>query len=242
MSDKPASMVRSLEDPLPHLSHRSHGALTYDPAMPVLLRVLRGAMAVATIVALIVTFADGTDEPGFNAVNFFSYFTVLSNIGAITVLGALFLRPDLIADRRFVNYRGAITLYMAITGVVYNVLLAPAAANVGVDQEWTNSVVHVIGPAVIVVDWFLDRAPLRSTVVETASWLIFPAVWLVYTMIRGPMADWYPYPFLDPDLKSIGSIVITCVGIMVTFVVFAFVLRLGGRDGESGGRQPVPAI
>ena len=131
---------------------------------------------------------------------------------------------------------------MAITGVVYNVLLAPAAANVGVDQEWTNSVVHVIGPAVIVVDWFLDRAPLRSTVVETASWLIFPAVWLVYTMIRGPMADWYPYPFLDPDLKSLGSIVLTCVGIMVTFVVFAFVLRLGGRDGESGGRQPVPAI
>ena len=137
--------------------------------MAVFLRVLRGAMAVATIVALIVTFVDGTDEPGFNAVNFFSYFTVLSNIGAITVLGALFLRPDLLADRRFVNYRGAVTLYMAITGVVYNVLLAPAAANVGVDQEWTNSVVHVIGPIVIVVDWFLDRAPLRSTVVETAS-------------------------------------------------------------------------
>lgn len=209
--------------------------------MPAILRAARAVMAVATVVALIVTFVDGTDEPGFRAVNFFSYFTVLSNIGAITVLGALFLRPDLLADRRFVNYRGAITLYMTITGIVYNVLLAPAAANVGVDQEWTNSVVHVIGPIVIVIDWFLDRAPLRPTVVETASWLIFPAVYLVYTMIRGPLADWYPYPFLDPDTKSIGSIAVTLAGVVVAFVVIAFVLRLGGRDGEAGVRVPVPA-
>lgn len=210
--------------------------------MPVVLRGIRGVMAVVTIVALVVTFVDGTDDPGFNATNFFSYFTVLSNIGAIIVLGALFLRPDLLADRRFVNFRGAITLYMAVTGIVYNVLLAPAAANVGIDQEWTNSVVHVIGPIVIIVDWFLDRAPLRPTVVETSSWLIFPAVYLVYSMIRGPMADWYPYPFMDPGRESTGAIVVTLAGVVVAFVVLAFILRLGGRDGEHAGSQPLPAV
>jgi hypothetical protein len=49
-------------------------------------------------------------------------------------------------------------------------------------------------------------------------------------MIRGPLADWYPYPFLNPDLKSVGEIIVTCIGIMVAFVLVGLLLRLGRRD------------
>ena len=55
-------------------------------------------------------------------------------------------------------------------------------------------------------------------------------MWLVYTMIRGPIADWYPYPFLDPDLESAGSIVVTCLGIVVAFVAVAAFLRWVAAD------------
>ena len=96
-----------------------------------------------------------------------------------------------------------------------------------------NSVVHVIAPVVVVIDWFLDRSPVRPTIAQAATWFIFPAVWLVYTMIRGPLAEWYPYPFLDPDLESVGEIIVTCIGIMVAFVVVGLLLRLGARDGQS---------
>ena len=51
--------------------------------------------------------------------NFFSYFTILSNVGAVVVLGALALRPALVGHEPFVILRGAVTLYMAITGIVY---------------------------------------------------------------------------------------------------------------------------
>ena len=201
--------------------------------MPIVLRTVRAAMAAAIVVAIVAQFIEAGDNPRFTGTNFFSYFTILSNVGAIVVLGALALRPALVGREPFVVLRGAVTLYMAITGIVYNVLLAPAAADVSTQLEWVNSVVHVIAPVIVVIDWFLDRSPIRPTIAQAATWLIFPAVWLVYTMIRGPLAEWYPYPFLDPDLKSVGEIIVTCIGIMVAFVVVGLLLRLGARDGQS---------
>jgi hypothetical protein len=202
--------------------------------MSVVRRVVRAAMAVAIVVALVDQFAFGQDLPTFQAVNFFSYFTVLSNIFAAVLLAALAARPALTADHAVSVVRGAVTLYMAVTGIVYNVLLAPAAADVSTNLEWVNIVVHVVGPIVVVADYLLDPPRERPTVAEAATWLVFPAVWLAYTMLRGPSADWYPYPFLDPDLKSTGSIVLTCVAILVAFVVLSAGLRwwAGRRPAE----------
>jgi hypothetical protein len=189
------------------------------------LRLVRAAMAVAIVAALVDQFLFGRDFPTFRAVNFFSYFTVLSNVFAAVLLAALAVRPSLVANPTVSVVRGAVTLYMAVTGIVYNVLLAPAAADVSTNLEWVNVVVHMVGPVVVVLDYLVDPPPTRPTVGEAATWLIFPAVWLGYTMLRGPSADWYPYPFLDPDLESTGSIVITCVAIFAVFVALSAVLR-----------------
>lgn len=76
---------------------------------------------------------------------------------------------------------------------------------------------------------------------QTATWLIFPAVWLGYTMIRGPLVDWYPYPFLDANEKSVGSIVITCFGIMIVFVVIAAILRWWAGARRPSAARATPA-
>lgn len=190
-------------------------------------------MAIATVVAIVAQLVRATDNPVFRPINFFSYFTILSNLGAIVVLGALALRPRLVADERFMILRGAVTVYMIITGIVYNLLLAPQAADVSTELRWVNSIVHFIGPVVVAVDWFIDRSPIEPTVAQAATWLIFPAVWLVYTMIRGPLADWYPYPFLNPDLESVGTIIVTCIGILVAFVAVSAILRWGSGVDQS---------
>jgi len=79
---------------------------------------------------------------------------------------------------------------------------------------------------------------MRPTIREAATWLIFPSVWLLYTMLRGPSADWYPYPFLDPDLKSTGSIAVTCVAILIAFVLLSGGLRLwAGRTTSRGSME-----
>jgi len=195
-------------------------------------------MATAIVVAIVAQFIEARNNPIFTPTNFLSYFTILSNIGAVIVLGSLAVRPDFVDREPFVILRGAVTLYMAITGIVYNVLLAPAAADVSTQLAWVNSIVHVIGPVVVVVDWFVDRSPIRPTLGQAATWLIFPAVWLVYTMIRGPLADWYPYPFLNPDLHSVGEIVVTCVGILVAFVLVGLIVRWGSGQGDDHAQTP----
>lgn len=201
--------------------------------MSTVLRCARASTATAIVVAIVAQFVAAGDNPAFTAINFFSYFTILSNLAAMVVLGALAARPVLVGHRQFALARGAVTVYMTITGIVYNLLLAPAAADVSTQLAWVNSIVHVVAPIIVVIDWFVDRSPVRPTLGQAAGWLIFPAVWLVYTMIRGPLADWYPYPFLDPDDNSVAAIAVTCCGILAAFVAVALIVRRGAGTSSA---------
>ncbi len=130
---------------------------------------------------------------------------------------------------------------MIITGIVYNVLLAPESADVNTNTQWVNFIVHVLGPIVVTLDWFVYRSPIKPTIGQMATWWIFPSVYLVYTMVRGPLADWYPYPFLDPDENSVGSIIGYCVGILVAFVVISFILRWWSGERQTARHGGVGA-
>jgi hypothetical protein len=90
----------------------------------VALRIVRALTSAAIVVALGDQFFFGRDLPTFRAADFFSYFTVLSNISAAALLAALAVDPGQVAERRMTLVRGAVTLYMAVTGIVYNVLRA----------------------------------------------------------------------------------------------------------------------
>lgn len=190
-----------------------------------LVRAVRLAMAGAIVVALTVQFVNGADRPMFSAVNFFSYFTVISNCLTAIMLLALAAKPALRDAPRFALFRGTTTICIIATGLVYAVLLAPAAADVDVTLKWVDFVVHTLAPIIGLLDWIVDPPTQRPSVADAASWLVVPVLWLVYTMIRGPIVDWYPYPFLDPGLESTASIIVTCVGIAVVFVAFAAAMR-----------------
>ena len=197
------------------------------------LRIVRAAVAALVVVALATQLVQGRRDNGLQIENFFSYFTVLSNCAAAAVLVVLVARPSLGYAPRFAVARGAVTLYMVVTGLVYAALLAPASADVGLTEPWVDAVVHEVAPVLLLVDWLVDPPGRRLSVRQVAAWLIFPALYLVYSLVRGPIADWYPYPFLDPDHASggYGAVAITSAGILVTIVVLAALLRL--RDGPS---------
>ena len=197
-------------------------------------------VAAGIVGALAAQYVHGSDRPTFRAANFFSYFTVLSNLLLVVTFAALAVRPELDRSPRFLVLRGTAALAMIITGLVYAVLLAPAAADVDVNLKWVDVVVHTIAPILALVDWLADPPPRRPWPIA-ATWLIFPLVWLPYTIIRGPIVDWYPYPFLDPDLESAGSIVVTCLGITVVFALFAAGLWWWSGRRSLALRGPVPA-
>jgi hypothetical protein len=185
-------------------------------------RVLRGTLAVLIAAALV---------SAYESLNFFFYFTVLSNILAAILMAALALRPFPLLDNGLT--RGAVTLYMTITGLVYAVLLRPIEADVGLTDPWINWVLHSLGPAAVMIDWLLF--PPRKWLNRAAlwAWLIFPALFLAVTLIRGPIADFYPYPFLDPGEIGYAGVAGYSVGVLLLFLAIgAFIRWWGNRRGQ----------
>lgn len=166
-----------------------------------------------------------------DVVNFFSFFTNLSNIFAYVVLlvGAVYLAlrrdPTPLED----NIRGTATVCMAIVGIVFSLLLRNE--DLGSLLPWVNAVVHFIMPVVVVADWILVPPKSRITPRQVVFWLIFPLLYLVYTLTRGAITHWYPYPFLNPDkVGGAGGVAGYCIAIFVGFLVFGVLfMYIGNR-------------
>jgi hypothetical protein len=170
------------------------GVAWYRPARPW----VRIGTALAITVAIAAQCQALSSAGVFLPWNVFSFFTIQSNLLAVVVLLGVESRSETAFHRIATAIRPGVVLYMSMTGIVYAVLLAPASADVGLTAKWVDTIVHVIAPLVVFLDWFLappQRAPRRG---DIPAWLAFPVVWLMYTLIRGPIVDWYPYPFIDP--------------------------------------------
>src|SRR5215467_992234 len=161
---------------------------------------------VGLVVAAIVTQLVHTlrANPSGSAVNFFSFFTIESNLiaAAVFALGALpSWQPR---SRWYEAARGASTTYMAVTGVVYVTLLSNLPASVDSTIPWVNEVLHYLMPLVVFLDW-LFVPPRREVKTRSAlAWAAFPLGYAAYTLIRGAIVHWYPYPFLNVDMHGYG--------------------------------------
>ncbi|HET9173399.1 MAG TPA: Pr6Pr family membrane protein [Actinospica sp.] len=169
-----------------------------------------------------------TAPRGVGMVDFFSYFTILSNISATIALavgGVALLRgrgglPD--------GVRGAVTSYMTVTGIIYAVVLRADAQEAGDLARWVDDVVHVVMPLVVFLDWLVVPPRVRQPYSILRYWLVFPVVYTVYSLIRGHFADWYPYPFLDPRGRGYGHVALECCVIAVVIAgVCLLVVWLG---------------
>jgi len=159
-------------------------------------------------------------------VDFFSYFTIESNLLAIVVLlvgGAL--DPQ---GRRWVYLRGAATLFMVITGIVYAVLLANV--EVGLTSPWINDTLHRVIPLVMLADWIAFSPWARSSHRAALGWLIVPLAYFAYSLLRGAAVHWYPYPFLNPTHPGgYGRVVIYAVVLAVFMGLLALAVNAIAR-------------
>jgi hypothetical protein len=186
-------------------------------------------LGVVTLVAILRQFGIQI-QLGFSAVNFFSYFTNLSNTFAAIVLIVAAIRlardrePTVAEDL----IRGASVVGMAIVGIVFALLLR--SEDLGSLLPWVNTVLHYIMPVAVVLDWLYQPPRSSLSFRQTLVWLIFPLLYLSYVLIRGSIVGWYPYPFLDP--ANVGGYVGVAgysLGIVVVFLFVAWVLMMLGN-------------
>ena len=162
--------------------------------------------------------------PGFSAVNFFSFFTNISNIyGDIIFLLIAFdiVRKQHVRDA----LRGSATLYLTIVGVVFSVLLVNLESPL---IPWVNAIVHYIMPIAVIVDWCLDPPQTRIARRDVAVWLVLPIAYVVYTMVRGPIAHWYPYPFMNADVLGYAGVAPYLLAIVVFTLLVSWLLVVAG--------------
>lgn len=203
-------------------------------APPLTARVLRVAIALLILAAVVATYAEAASRVTVNPFNLLGYFTIQSNL----VLAAAYVLTSLAGSSRAWTpeqrtlLRACATTYIVIVGLVWVSLLRPLGAAGGVPLPWANVVLHIITPVYGIVDWLLFHDRTRLPFDRLWVVLIYPLVWLVVVLIRGATDGWVPYPFLDPA-NGYASVVVYVVAIMAVMILFGalvfWISRLGAR-------------
>lgn len=164
---------------------------------------------------------------GKDIVNFFSFFTIQSNVLAAFLLIAVGIYQIGGGKGKSIAYmRGAITLYMVMTGVIYAILLSGNEAALQTTIPWVNLVLHYLLPIVLFTDWMLFPPKRKVEFQKALWWLVFPIAYLLYSLMRGSYTGWYPYPFINPALHGWGYVFVMGVGIAVFTLILTWLLTL----------------
>lgn len=175
----------------------------------------------AVLQEIIVLISRGT----FNFFNFYSYFTNQSNTyAAILLLISAYVLWKGIKSPNLALFRGAASLYMIITGVVFMVLLSDQDPSKLTAVPIDNLILHYIMPVVLLLDWLLDPPKKRIAFKKALLWLVYPIIYVICSLIRGENNGFYPYPFLNPDNGGYGTVFLYIFAITGFVAVMAWLM------------------
>jgi len=202
--------------------------------------VVRLACAALGVVAMAYQFGRLATLPTFGAGNFFSFFTIQSNLLAVAALAltAIVRREE--RGPALDAARTAATMYVTITGVVFAVFLKGLQESLDTHNAFVNGVVHYVIPAVLLIDWLLDPPRHRVGPRVAAAWLCYPLAWFAYTVLRGRSVGWYPYPFVDVSRHGYGGVLLHALLFLVGFAALAAAFAAAG-NGRASRAVPSPA-
>ena len=139
--------------------------------------------------------------------NFYFYFTFLSNIFVNIYLMLLGLyKMGINKLKKIVGnpyIQGMITMYIFITGVIYCFILFPHLEYYPWDGEmgyanFVNLYNHIATPIIMFILWFTPITDVKLDNKFLYISLIFPSIYFIFSVIRGAIVHWYPYPFCNP--------------------------------------------
>lgn len=176
--------------------------------------------------------------------NYLSYFTLQSNIfvsvfALLESIGLLF-SPKLLRFTHNDALRGAVTLYIAVTGIIFCSVLLPFLVDFPWQRLWFSNLIcynqHIVIPLFFIIWWFFpsENTPLNY---KNALWfLVYPLTYFIVSMIRGGADGFYPYPFLNAvslwgyvsssPFNAAAGYTLLCAVIIALVALFYFLGRL----------------
>lgn len=175
-----------------------------DPRLPsltvlVFLTLMRAA-AIGTAVVALIARADCAFVFGTCSIrNLLGYFTIESALIFTAVIAAAGMLTVLQRDVAWFDVVRVIAAsYVIVSGLVFAVLMSTAGYT-GAEflVPLSSRVLHFVLPAFAVADIMAD--PPFMPLSRLWAVLVFPALWLTVTLLRGSATGWYPYFFVSPE-------------------------------------------
>lgn len=167
---------------------------------------------------------------GYATVRYFSFFTILSNV-LVALVATSAATGGNGAPLRFwrkPRVRGLAALSIAVTCLIYATVLAGHWHPQG-PQLIADRMVHYVVPFLYLFWWVLLLPHGTLVWRDALRWLLFPLVFLAWTLSRGAVVHEYPYPFMDVDRLGYGSVLINSVVVGAVFVVLGLGLVAADR-------------
>lgn len=165
-------------------------------------------------------------EFSFVFVNFFSYFTIQSNI-FVALIATYWLFAKKETNNVYMRiFEFGTLVNITVTGIVYGVILAGIWQPQGLDLI-ADTLLHYVVPLLFVVNWFVFRRKIGWDNRIALTWLLYPLLYFVYSLIRGRVTSWYPYPFIDESILGLQQVLVNAVLMTLFFIaigtVYAFI-------------------
>ena len=158
--------------------------------------------------------ADAPTDPVNRTINFFSFFTILCNILAALAMTAPLIAPNSSLGRFFdkPSVRTALATYIIVVAVTYHLLLRDLWDPQGW-QKVADYTLHYVAPALFALDWlvFVPKRDVRWSTALAA--MVFPLIYLGWTLYHGSWSGFYPYPFIDVSKLGLERVLMNSAGI-----------------------------
>lgn len=189
---------------------------------PLWIRTCRVAFAVLAFAALVGKYIHDTDGPA----QYLSEFTTQSNaIGMVVLFAGAFLGSRTASSIGWTRVRGAAVMYLLTTAIVYGVLLEGFDNPFTSGRDWTHTVLHQVMPVVMVLDLIARPLRHRLTWRDAVTWTAYPILYLIYSLVREAVVDWYPYDFINPgEVGGYDGVALYAAGITAGFLAVAMLI------------------
>jgi hypothetical protein len=168
-------------------------------------------------------------------IRFFSFFTILTN----SLVALFFTARSLnLTIAHTTGLLTAVTVYIFTLGIVYQFLLRYLFHFTGL-QLAVDELLHTINPLLVLLFWYFYEKKAAVKYGQIKSWLIYPLVYCIYTILHGRYSGFYPYPFVDVTKIGLQRTLLNC-GLLILFFMFIALLFVAIGQRIAKKRQLLP--
>ena len=155
-------------------------------------------------------------------VQFFSFFTILTNIAITLIYLSALAGWSWLNWFRTPQTRAMMTGVMLLVMIFYHVLLRPIWQPEGLFLV-CDYLLHYAAPVLFALWWGGTQEHGAVDYRDAPAMLVPPLVYLAYVMARGALTNAYPYPTLDAFELGYGqvalNVVMVAIGLIILYLI-----------------------